>query len=456
MQRIAIVSEHASPLAQLGGVDSGGQNVYVANVARELARQGHCVDVFTRLDNPYLSDQMEWDDNVRVVHVPAGPARRLPKESLLPYMGQFSQYLQDYVREHDMQYDVIHANFFMSAMAALPLARLTNTPLAVTFHALGKVRRLYQKQDDHFSDLRFSIEEEIVREADCIIAECPQDERDLIELYDADPERIRMVPCGHDPEELVPIDMQEARRMLGWAQDTFYVLQLGRMVPRKGIDNVIRGLARLRRTHGIPARLCVVGGDLNSGGAGDIDELNRLTQIAQEEGVEDAVEFTGSRERSVLNRYYSAADVFVTTPWYEPFGITPIEAMACCRPVVGSDTGGIKYTVVDGETGYLVPPKDADALATRLATLAQDRDLGMRMGRAGAARARGLFTWRAVGLELNQIFQELHRSRIPVWKSVAFRAKPRLAPTLARTRVSQGGGHQGRRVPVASKPHFPG
>lgn len=152
MQRIAIVSEHASPLAQLGGADSGGQNVYVANVARALARQGHCVDVFTRLDDACLSGQMEWEDNVRVIHVPAGPACRLPKESLLPYMGQFAEFMQAYVREHAVQYDVIHANFFMSAMAALPLARETHTPLAVTFHALGKVRRLHQAHNDRFSD----------------------------------------------------------------------------------------------------------------------------------------------------------------------------------------------------------------------------------------------------------------------------------------------------------------
>ena len=412
MQRIAIVSEHASPLAQLGGVDSGGQNVYVANVARELARQGHCVDVFTRLDSPYLSDQMDWDDNVRVIHVPAGPARKLPKEHLLPYMDEFGAYLLSYVREHGMEYDVIHANFFMSAMAALPLARETGTPLAVTFHALGKVRRMYQAQDDHFSDQRFSIEEDIVREADCIIAECPQDERDLIELYNADPERIRMVPCGYDPQELIPLDKAEARNILGWDHDEFYVLQLGRMVPRKGVDNVIRAVARLRRNHGVNARLCVVGGDLYGGNGGDMDELDRLQRIAREEQVLEFVEFTGSRGRNVLNRYYSAADVFATTPWYEPFGITPIEAMACRRPVVGSDTGGIKYTVVDGQTGFLVPPKDPDALADKLAILAHDRTLAGRMGRAGAQRARNLFTWNRVGSQLAAIFQEIGTSRV--------------------------------------------
>ena len=427
MQRIAIVSEHASPLAQLGGVDSGGQNVYVANVARELARQGHCVDVFTRLDSPYLSDQMDWDDNVRVIHVPAGPARKLPKEHLLPYMDEFAAYLLSYVREHGMEYDVIHANFFMSAMAALPLARETGTPLAVTFHALGKVRRLYQAQDDHFSDQRFSIEEDIVREADCIIAECPQDERDLIELYNADPERIRMVPCGYDPRELIPLDKAEARNLLGWDQDDFYVLQLGRMVPRKGVDNVIRAVARLRSNHGVNARLCVVGGDLYGGNGGDVDELNRLQRIAREEGVIDFVDFTGSRGRNVLNRYYGAADVFATTPWYEPFGITPIEAMACRRPVVGSDTGGIKYTVVDGQTGFLVPPKDPDALAAKLAVLAHDRTLAARMGRAGAQRARNLFTWSRVGSQLAAIFQEIGTTRVdpnPVttWRKTSHRA----------------------------------
>lgn len=453
MQRIAIVSEHASPLAQLGGVDSGGQNVYVANVARELARQGHCVDVFTRLDNPYLSDQMDWDDNVRVIHVPAGPIRRLPKESLLPYMGQFGEYLQAYVREHGMRYDVIHANFFMSALAAMPLAKQMNTPLAVTFHALGKVRRLHQEHNDHFSDQRFAIEEEIVREADCIIAECPQDERDLIELYGADPARIRMVPCGYDPGELVPLDMQAARKILGWDPDTFYVLQLGRMVPRKGIDNVIRALGRLRGKHEVEARLCVVGGDLSSGGAGDIDELDRLTRVAQDEGVEDYVQFTGSRGRSVLNRYYSAADVFVTTPWYEPFGITPIEAMACRRPVVGSDTGGIKYTVVDGETGYLVPPKDADTLADRLATLSRDRALGARMGRAGALRARNLFTWQRVGMELGDIFQELCGNPVPSWKSPGVRPAS-LPAGLGAGRPLRGGGQAG--LAVARKPQFNG
>lgn len=430
MQRIAIVSEHASPLARLGGVDSGGQNVYVANVARELARQGVEVDVFTRLDSAELPREVELEHNVRVVHVPAGPARHLPKEDLLPYMCGFGNFLQTYVREQGMGYDVIHANFFMSAMAAMPLSRQFGIPLAVTFHALGKVLRRYQAHNDRFSDSRFDIEEAIIRDADCIIAECPQDKQDLMHLYDADPEKIAMVPCGYDPGELIPMDTRHARDVLGWDKDTFYLLQLGRMVPRKGIDNVIQALARLRRNYGVDARLCVVGGDFALRDAGDADEFMRLRDIAVQEGVRDVVEFAGSRPRSVLARYYSACDVFVTTPWYEPFGITPVEAMACRRPVIGSDTGGIRYTVVDGETGFRVPPRNPDALAEKLAVLAQDGQLCARMGNAGAARARALFTWTQVGDELAGIFRSMAAGRtLPVWA---------VAPTSARRLASHG------------------
>ena len=409
MRRIAMVSEHASPLAQAGSIDCGGQNIYVGNVARQLARQGHQVDVFTRLDSPSLPTELEWDKNVRIVHVPAGPARQLPKEDLLPHMNAFGSFMHHYFAQRDDPYDLIHANFFMSAMAALPVARAAQIPMAVTFHALGRVRRQHQAEADRFPDARFAIEDDIVRNADRIIAECPQDERDLVELYTADPERIRMVPCGFDLAEMAPMDTRLARVMLGWERNAFYILQLGRMVPRKGVDNVIQALAILRNKCGINARLCVVGGNTFHPCEVATPELGRLKAIAKNEGVLEFVDFVGRRGRSHLQRYYCAADVFVSTPWYEPFGITPVEAMACARPVVGSDTGGIRYTVVDGKTGFLVPPRSPEALAARLATLAHDSALAQRMGKAGARRANTMFTWERVGSQLAGVFEEMCR-----------------------------------------------
>lgn len=408
MSRIAIVSEHASPVAQAGGVDSGGQNIYVAQVARWLARLGHGVDVFTRMDNPNLPLEMEWDEGVRIVHVPAGPARDIPKEDLLPYMDAFSAFMHGYFSGRDEPYRLIHANFFMSAHASLPVAQRYGIPLAVTFHALGRVRRCHQAAADRFPDSRFAIEDHIVRHADCVIAECPEDRRDLLELYGADPTRIRMVPCGYDPEEMWPMDKAEARRVLGWPQEGFRILQLGRMVPRKGVDNVIKGLALLRRRHGVDARLCVVGGESDRPSPQDTPELGRLMQLAEAEGVSVYVEFTGRRRRDQLLRYYGACDVFVTTPWYEPFGITPVEAMACARPVVGSDTGGIRHTVVHGKTGLLVPPRNPDALADALAKLALEPERADAMGREGARRAARYFTWHRVGRQLDEVFEELY------------------------------------------------
>lgn len=404
MKKIAIISEHASPLALAGSVDSGGQNVYVANVARELARAGMEVDVFTRRDNAALDTEFRWMRNVKVIHVPAGPASFLPKEQMLPYMDDFSAYLMRYVGRQPTGYDVIHANFFMSAMAALPVAQHYGVPLAVTFHALGKVRRQYQQSADLFPDSRFDIEDDIARRADRLIAECPQDRRDLIELYGADPRRIDIVPCGYDAAEMTAQPMAQARRALGWDDGMFTVLQLGRMVPRKGVDNVIRALARLRDRHGVQARLCVVGGNTEDASELSTPEIGRLRGIAREEGVAEWVEFAGRRRREELAAYYSASDVFVTTPWYEPFGITPVEAMACARPVIGADTGGIRSTVVHGRTGFLVPPKDPDSLADRLAELAGNRALCERMGEAGRMRARRLYTWKRVGQDLQSVY----------------------------------------------------
>lgn len=407
MKKIALISEHASPLAVAGSVDSGGQNVYVAHVARELARAGVQVDVFTRKDNPALEPEHAWLRNVRVIHVPAGPDAYLPKEQLLPHMDAFSDYLMHYFGAQARSYDAIHANFFMSAMAALPVSQRYGIPLAVTFHALGKVRRQHQQEADLFPDTRFDIEEDIIRRADRIIAECPQDRRDLMELYGADPRRIAIVPCGYDAAEMMPQTRASARAALGWDDGAFTLLQLGRMVPRKGVDNVIRALGRLRRCHGVDARLCVVGGNTDDADETATPEIGRLRRIAEEEQVAPWVEFTGRRHREDLATYYSASDVFVTTPWYEPFGITPVEAMACGRPVVGSDTGGIRSTVVHGKTGFLVPPRDPDSLARRLAELAVDSTLRARMGEAGRLRARRLYTWKRVGEDLLAIYRQM-------------------------------------------------
>ena len=404
VRRIAIISEHASPLASPGSIDCGGQNVYVASLARELALAGYLVDIFTRRDAFGQKQVVDWSENIRVIHVPAGPAHYVSKEQMLPYMGAFARFVTRFTRRQPQLYDIVHANFFMSGMVAQHLKEALGIPFVITFHALGHVRRLAQGAADTFPAARLRIEDDLMRNADCIIAECPQDKLDMESLYGAPSERIEIAPCGFDPQELWPIPRRFARAQLGLSPDKFIVLQLGRMVPRKGVDTVIQGVALLRERHGVDAELLVVGGEEQRRDGRESPELMRLRALAAELRVDRYVHFTGRKDRSELRDYYGAADVFVTTPWYEPFGITPVEAMACARPVIGAEVGGIKSTVVDGESGFLIPSRDPQALAERLAVLHNNPKLAESMGDEGLRRAYQHYTWRTVARRAAEIY----------------------------------------------------
>lgn len=414
-RRIALISEHASPLGALGGVDSGGQNVYVAQVAKHLVMFGYQVDVFTRRDALQLPEVVTSCPGLRIVHVPAGPPRPIAKEDLFPFMDGFADWMFAWCAAGD-RYDLVHANFWMSGMVASRLREAIGIPMVITFHALGRVRLLHQGAADRFPRERLAIEERLMHQADRILAECPQDEEDQVAHYRADRAKIRVIPCGFDPAEFWPIEKAAARTALGLDPCERLVVHVGRMVPRKGIDTAIRGFARLVVNDRVPARMLVVGGEADSPDPKLTPEIGRLQQVAWEEGVADHVTFIGRRGRDVLRYYYSAADVFITTPWYEPFGITPLEAMACGTPVIGSDVGGIKYTVQDGKTGYLVPPKDPLAIAQRLVTLYRNPELLATFAQRGLRRVRTRFTWTRVAARIAAAYEELFADTIPAIK----------------------------------------
>ncbi len=409
-QRIAMISDHASPLAAVGGIDSGGQNIYVAETARYLAARGHLVDVFTRKDQSDLPDVVEWLPGVRVIHVPAGPAAFVRKEELLPLMADFAAFVQRFAAKE--RYDLVHAHFFMSGVVALQLKAALGLPFVVTFHALGLVRRLHQGIADEFPSKRISIERDVMNGADAIVAECPDDRRNLVTLYNVDPGKIAVIPCGFAPEEFWPIAPRFARRALGLPSDVPVLLCLGRLVPRKGVDNVIRALGVLVRRLGVPAELLVVGGNSDIADPASTPEIGRLRAIAAEEGVAERVTFTGRRSRELLKLYYSAADAFVTTPWYESFGMTPVEAMACGTPVVGARVGGVKYSVLDRRTGFLVPPNDPVVLADRLNELCCSPRLAERFSRLAVRRAYALFRWERVAQLLSILYADVQRSAV--------------------------------------------
>lgn len=406
MTRIAMISEHASPLSCLGGVDSGGQNVYVAQVSRHLSRLGFDVDVFTRRDDPNQPTVVHCGPGFRVIHVPAGPPSPIPKEDLLPHMEPFASFLE-HVISRTQRYDLIHANFWMSGIVGARIKAKFNTPLIMTFHALGRVRQIYQRSMDRFPQERNQIEEQLMCDADRIIAECPQDEEDQVSLYGADIGKIRTIPCGFDGDEFWRVDRRDARKAIGADVDENLIVHIGRMVRRKGVDNVIRGFAQFLRRGNVSAKLMIIGGESDDPDPVATPEIGYLQSIAHDEGVASRVIFTGRRGRNELRNYYSAADVFVTTPWYEPFGITPVESMACGTPVIGANVGGIKHTVVDGETGYLVPPNNPTALSDALEKIYLQPTVTARMTRQALRRVNNQFTWLHVASEIADVYEEI-------------------------------------------------
>ncbi len=404
---IGMISDHASPLAPPGGTDSGGQNVYVSQTARYLARRGHRVDVFTRRDDSRLPEVLYRGRNLRVIHVPAGPPVPLPKEGLLSYMPDFSHWMQRWMMRAEEACDLVHAHFWMSGLVAAELKERLGIPYVTSFHALGTVRRNHQGDLDRFPPERMAIEKRIVQTSDRVIASCPQEFEDLVRYYDAEPHRMARIPCGVDPGEMRPLGKRHARWRLGIPEHHFIAMHVGRMVPRKGIDNVVRGFARFLRCQSRPAALYIVGGDSEAPDPRLTPEIGVLSRLAESEGVSHAVHFVGRRDREKLKLYYSAADVFLTTPWYEPFGITPLEAMACGTPVIASEVGGLKYTVCHQKTGFLVSVNHAEALEERLLELSLKPDLRTQMGRIGRRRTRALFRWSRVTHLLEEVYHEV-------------------------------------------------
>lgn len=418
-RRISFISEHASPLATLGGIDAGGQNIYVGKLAIHLARLGYEIDIFTRWDDERLPNVVEWHKGVRVVHIKAGPITFIPKEQLLQYMDEFYDNMVAFMKQDFITYQLIHANFWMSAYVAAKMKKSFHIPFIITFHALGKVRNIYQGENDKFPKERTLLEEEAIAEAVHLIAECPQDREDLIKLYNTDPEKITVIPAGFDPHEFYPIDKLLSKMVLDIHTKEPVILQLGRMVERKGIDTVIKGLSILRRKYNTKARLLIVGGDSDVPNARLTPEIGRLRKIAKKEGVKDFVSFVGRRSREALKYYYNAADVFVSTPWYEPFGITPVEAMACGTPVIGSNVGGIKYTVQDSKTGYLIPAKDPEALARKMGDILTNRKLVNLFRENAIKRVNTVFSWDIIASQVSKLYESFLYKSTDIFNKMA-------------------------------------
>jgi glycosyltransferase involved in cell wall biosynthesis len=399
--RIDLVSEHASPLAAIGGVDAGGQNVHVAALAAGLARRGHRVTVHTRRDDEALPEEVATQDGYNVVHVPAGPPRAVPKDDLLPHMAAFARHLRR--RWAAAPPDLVHAHFWMSGLASVAAADALPRPVPVvqTFHALGSVKQRHQGAADTSPPTRIELERGLCREVSHVVATCTDEVFELRRLG-LPSDRVSIVPCGVDTSVFTP------RGPVAPRSERPRLLVLGRLVERKGQDDAVRALAAVP-----DAELVVVGGPATDELDAD-PEVRRLRAVAADAGVADRLVFTGAVARSEVPAWVRSADVVLAVPWYEPFGITPLEAMACGRPVVATAVGGLVDTVADGVTGDLVPPRDPAALGAVLAALLADPDRRAAYGAAGIARVRARYRWSRVVVDTESVYRQVLAARRPV------------------------------------------
>jgi D-inositol-3-phosphate glycosyltransferase len=414
---VALFSLHTCPLAALGGKETGGMNVYVRELARELGRVGFEVDVFTRSQDAGIPEVVPLGVGARVVHVPAGPARPLPRPALVEHLDAFVEGVERFRRREGRDYALLHSHYWLSGVAALELAARWRRPVIQMFHTLAALKNAAARSAaEQEPEVRVAAERRVVAAADRIVAANPVERAHLTWYYGADVERVRVIPCGVDLDLFQPADSRAARARLDLRAE-HVLLFVGRLAPIKGLETLLRALAAAK-VDGLGAsdvRLVVVGGDKDERWDG---ERGALRELAAALGVARWVDFRGPQPQAVLPDYYAAADLCVMPSLYESFGMVALEAMACGVPVIGSRVGGLAVTVQDDVTGLLVPEGDAAALAAAIAGLLPDRERRRRLGAEAAERAKR-FGWPCIARDVIDLYGEL----VP-----GFRDAARLSP----------------------------
>ncbi len=405
-----MISMHTCPLAcpqgLLGGHETGGMNVYVRELSRELGRLGKSVDVFTRFQDEFTDQIQPLGPGARVVHLPAGPKAPYNKYKLIDHIDQFAHGIHEFAVQEGIRYDLIHGHYWVSGPVAYRLAELWGVPMVQMFHTLGQLKnRVAKSAAERELDLRIEVEAEVMRRADRLVAATPLEKAQMVWCYGADAHKIEVIPAGVDTELFYPRDRAQVRRQLGLPDlDTPILLFVGRIERLKGLDTLLEAVAVVSRTcSGRNLKALVVGG----GGQTEEEnaELRRIVELHRDLNLQDQVQFVGSKPQEMLPLYYSAADITIMPSHYESFGLVAVESMASGTPVVASNVGGLSYTIKDGQTGFLVPEENHFALAERVFELLKNPELRRRMGEQAAKHA-SQYSWRNIAAQVVDLYNQ--------------------------------------------------
>jgi D-inositol-3-phosphate glycosyltransferase len=410
-QAIALISEHGDPAAEIGKDAAGGQNVYVRQVGEALAKLGWQVDMFTRKSSPYDATIVQHAPHCRTIRLTSGPEAYIPRDELFQYMPAFVDALQKFQQKEGTNYPLAHTNYWMSGWVGMELQRRQNIQLIHTYHSLGAVK--YQSVSDipAIAQTRLDVEKQILEQAHCVVATSPQ-ELDDLETLVSRIGKIDVIPCGTDVSTFRPISKADARNQLGIGTKEKVVLYVGRFDKRKGIETLVRATGELRaqleqgeEIDPQHLKLLIVGG--SDPQEADGAERRRIEEIVSELDLAANTDFVGMVGHDRLALYYTAADVCVIPSHYEPFGLVAIEAMACGTPVVASDVGGLKFTVISEETGLLVPPQDVSKFARAIGRILTDEVWSRKIRRQASTRVQENFSWTGVAIQLSDLYRQL-------------------------------------------------
>ena len=409
MLRIAMISYHTCPLATLGGKDTGGMNVYVRDLTRQLGQMGIHVDVFTRSQDdhvPHILHELGYGN--RVVHIPAGPEHPVAKQELVNYIPEFVEGIKSFACEKGIKYDIIHSHYWMSGLAAISLSDAWGgTPIVHMFHTLGEMKnRIARTEAEREGEYRINGEKQVLRRADRVVVATVAELTQLRFLYKANGNMV-VIPPGVDVCHFYPIPADEAKMYVGLKPEDRMVLFVGRIEPLKGVDTLIQAMSCLQlKEKNRPVHLAIIGGDPGASPEEMTAEMARLQKLCDDLAVDQTVVFLGKRDQDKLPYYYSAAQLVVMPSHYESFGMVALEAMACGTPVIASEVGGLAYLVRDGETGFTIPDQEPEALCDKISWLLNDKQLHETMSQRAVEYAQD-YAWEKIARQIVEVYEGL-------------------------------------------------
>ncbi len=403
-KRIALVSVHGDPAIEVGKEEAGGQNIYVRYVGEALSKQGWEVDMFTRRVSPEQPAVVEHTSHCRTIRLIAGPQAFIPRDEIFEFLPEFVQAFLDFQHQLESPYLLIHSNYWLSSWVGMELSKKLSIPQAHTYHSLGAVKYKSISTIPLIAKTRLAVEKTCLETVNRVVATSPQ-ERDHMRSLVSAHGNIDIIPCGTRIDHFGTVTQAAARQLLGIAPEEKVVLYVGRFDPRKGIETLVRAVNECQARTTENVRLIIGGG--SRPGHSDGDERDRIESIVAELSLESITRFPGRLSQEDLPIYYAAADVCVVPSHYEPFGLVTIEAMACGTPVVGSDVGGLQFTVVPEQTGLLAPPKDVAAFAAAIDRVLLNPEWRNALGIAARTRVETTFSWDGVAAQLGQLYEIL-------------------------------------------------